>query len=232
MKKKNIKEIEVKDPITVSSTPKTIDQMTPEEIEAHLAKIKADKRNAAAQEKAKFEKEQDYVATNLFDLAKHASEFMQDVKRTCGVEMEKQAVALENYGKFPVKSKGGFSIDNADKTIRITRTRDTQPHWDQRSEKGANLIKEFLGDSIKKKDKDAYEMLMELLTKNEAGQLEYSRVMVLIQNENRFSDARWHEGLKLLKESYSIHMKGYGYRFKHKDAQGKWQNLDMNFSSL
>ena len=211
---------------------KSIDQMTPEEIENYLNKVKADKRNAAAIEKKNFEKEQDYVANTLFNLARQASEFMADVKKTCGVEMEKQAVALENYGKFPVKSKGGFSIDNAEKTIRITRTRDTTPHWDERSEKGAQLIKTFLGDSIKKKDKDAYEMLMQLLTKNDAGAMEYSRIMVLLQNENRFADDRWHEGLKLLKESYSIHMKAYGYRFKFKDAAGKFQTLDMNFSSM
>ena len=75
-------------------------------------------------------------------------------------------------------------------------------------------------------------MLMQLLTKNDAGAMEYSRIMVLLQNENRFADDRWHEGLKLLKESYSIHMKAYGYRFKFKDAAGKFQTLDMNFSSM
>ncbi|KQC30202.1 DUF3164 family protein [Flagellimonas eckloniae] len=205
---------------------------TIEELEEMLAKKKADKRNAQERERKRYEKEKDYVANNIFSLAKQASEFMADVKKTCGVEMNKMAAELENYGKFPVKSKGGFSIDNAAKTVRITRTRDTQPHWDERSEKGAQLIKDFLADSIKKKDKDGYEMLMELLTKNEAGQLEYSRVMVILQSEDRFSDARWHEGIKLLKESYSIHMKGFGYRFKFKNANGNWETLDMNFSSL
>lgn len=211
---------------------KSIDQMTPEEIENYLNKIMADKRNAAAKAKEAFEKEQYYVANTLFDMAKKASEFMIDVKLTCQTEMEKQAIALEKYGRFPVKSKGGFSIDNEDKTIRITRTRDTQPHWDSRSEKGTALIKEFLVDALKKKDKDGYEMLMELLAKNADGQLEYSRVMIIIQNEGRFSDPRWHEGIRLLKESYSIHMKGYGYRFKYKGPDGKWQTMDMNFSSL
>ncbi|TLP81383.1 DUF3164 family protein [Maribacter sp. ACAM166] len=218
---------------TVKEAPvKSIADMTPEEIEIYLNKIKADKRNKEAKAKTAFETEQNYVANTLFDLAKKASEFMLNAKLVCQTEMDKQAMALENYGKFPVKSKGGFSIDNKDKTIRITRTRDTEPHWDQRSEKGAQLIKDFLADSIKKKDVDAYEMLMELLTKNEAGQLEYSRVMVLLQNETRFADPRWHEGLKLLKESYSINMKGYGYRFKFKNSAGKWENLNMNFSSL
>jgi hypothetical protein len=207
-------------------------ELTLEQLEEMLAIKKADNRNATALAKKKYEEEEDFVTTNLFDLAQKAADFMDGVKKTCHIEMDKRVIALEQYGKFPVKSKGGFSINNKDKTRRVTRTRDTEPKWDQRSEKGAALIKEFLADSIKKKDKDAYEMLMELLTKNEAGQMEYSRIMVLLQNENRFADARWHEGLKLLKESYSIHMKGYGYRFKFKDATGKWLTLDMNFSSL
>ncbi len=239
-----IKDLELIDPIIVKSNPnnnnmktaapvaKPITEMSQDEIEEYLNKKKADGRSRAAKDKKAYEEEKHYVVKTLFDLANEASKFMTDVKKTCGIEMEKQATALENYGKFPVKSKGGFSIDNAAKTIRVTRTRDTMPHWDERSEKGAELIKAVLGDSLKKKDKDGYEMLMELLTKNDAGQLEYSRVMILLQNEDRFSDARWHEGIKLLKESYSIHMKGYGYRFKFKNAEGKWKNMDMNFSSL
>jgi len=241
---KEINNIEVIDPIivdsntnnnymkTVAHVAKPITEMSQDEIEEYLNKKKADGRSKAARDKKVYEDEKHYVVKTLFDLAKAASHFMIDVKKTCGIEMDKQANALENYGKFPVKSKGGFSIDNADKTIRITRTRDTMPHWDERSEKGAELIKTVLGDSLKKKDKDGYEMLMELLTKNESGQLEYSRVMILLQNEDRFADARWHEGIKLLKESYSIHMKGFGYRFKFKNKVGKWENMDMNFSSL
>ena len=73
---------------------------------------------------------------------------------------------------------------------------------------------------------------MGFLEKNKAGDLEYSDVMNLYKHETEFDDLRWKEGLRLIKESYSNHLKGFGYEFKLKQADGKWQNLYLNFSSL
>ena len=73
---------------------------------------------------------------------------------------------------------------------------------------------------------------MGFLEKNQDGDLEYSDVMNLYKHENEFNDPRWKEGLKLIKESFSNHLKGYGYEFKVKADDGKWQKLYLNFSSL
>jgi hypothetical protein len=56
--------------------------------------------------------------------------------------------------------------------------------------------------------------------------------MVLLQHENNFDDTRWIEGLRLLRESYSNVLKGYGYLFKEKGKDGKWKTITLNFSSL
>ncbi|NDG53898.1 MAG: DUF3164 family protein, partial [Flavobacteriia bacterium] len=118
---------------------------------------------------------------------------------------------LSEYGKIRSNSKGGFSVTDKNDTMRVTRRRDTEPVWDERSGKAVELIKEFLGDAIKKRDIKMYEILMSFLERNANGDLEYGRVMDLYKHEDKFDDPRWKEGLKLIKESFSNHLKGYGY---------------------
>jgi hypothetical protein len=146
--------------------------------------------------------------------------------------MDKHSEKLAGYGKIRGNSKGGFSITNSDDTMRITRRRDTEPVWDERSTKAIELIKDFLSDTIKKRDLKLYEILIGFLERNEKGDLEYNRVMDLYKHEDKFDDPRWKEGLRLIKESYSNHLKGFGYEFKIKNESGKWENLLLNFSSL
>jgi ribosomal protein L31E len=145
--------------------------------------------------------------------------------------MENQALKLAEYGKIRGNSKGGFTVTNSDDTMRITRRRDTEPAWDERSTKAVQLIKDFLSDTIKKRDVKLYEILIGFLEKNGKGDLEYSSVMNLYSHEDKFEE-RWKEGLRLIKQSFSNHFKGYGYEFKFKEEDGKWQNIILNFSSL
>lgn len=146
--------------------------------------------------------------------------------------MEDQFNALTEYGEIRGNSKGGFSITSSDGTMRVTRTRDTEPYWDERSTKAVAMLKEFLEDTAKKRDKDLFEILMGFMAKNDKGDLEYSRVFHLLKHRHTFSDPRWTEGLNLLEESFQTNLRGYGYEIKVKDEQGKWQSISLNFTSL
>eukprot|EP01038_Epipyxis_sp_PR26KG_P000918 gene918-1293_t len=141
--------------------------------------------------------------------------------------MDNQANKLANYGKIRGNSKGGFSVSDRNDTMKVTRRRDTEPVWDERSTKAIELIKEFLGDAIKKRDLDMYEILMGFLERNEKGDLEYARVMDLYKHEAKFDDERWKEGLRLIKESFSNHLKGFGYEFKFRNDEGKSVNMSI-----
>ena len=211
---------------------RSIEDMTPDEIEQYLAnKRKAEKAKAEKERKA-YEAETDYRVNTIFGLVEQAHDFLSSLHKTCHVEMEKQEEQLAKYGKINKSSKGGFSIDNSDKSLRITRTRATKPHWDERSKKGVEILKEFLATTAKKRDTKLYNLLMGFLEKNQAGELEYSRVMLLLKHENEFSDPEWVEGIRLLKEGYSNYFEGYGYQFKKKNASGKWETVLLNFSGL
>ncbi len=211
---------------------KAAHELSTTELEALLKDKKQKEQKKLEKEKELYESQRntqtDTAVKNALDLFDILSEFKKDIHKM----MDEQALKLAEYGKIRSNSKGGFTISNADDTKRITRRRDTEPAWDERSQKAIELIRDFLGDTIKKRDVKMYEILLSFLQRNEKGELEYSRVMDLYSHEDKFDDPRWKEGLRLIKESYSNHLKGFGYEFKYKDEAGKWQNILLNFSSL
>lgn len=205
---------------------------TTAELEQMLKERKKQEAVKAEKEKQAYEEGRDEMIEKVILTAKTLFRELGEFKTFCHIEMDKQAVKLSEYGKIRSNSKGGFSVTDKNDTMRVTRRRDTEPVWDERSGKAVELIKEFLGDAIKKRDIKMYEILMSFLERNANGDLEYGRVMDLYKHEDKFDDPRWKEGLKLIKESFSNHLKGYGYEFKVKGEDGKWENLYLNFSSL
>ncbi|MDX6187964.1 DUF3164 family protein [Flavobacterium sp. Fl-318] len=207
-------------------------QYTAAELEVMLANLKKAEKAKEEREKVAYEKGRDEMILKVVTTAKALFRELGEFKQFCHIEMDNQAAKLSEYGKLRSNSKGGFSVTDSEDTMRVTRRRDTEPVWDERSTKAIELIKEFLGDAIKKRDVKMYEILMSFLERNANGDLEYGRVMDLYKHEDKFDDPRWKEGLKLIKESFSNHLKGYGYELKIKGDDGKWQNLCLNFSSL
>jgi hypothetical protein len=202
------------------------------ELEALLKTRKAAEANKLEKERVDYEKNRDGKVLAMVTTAKALFKELGEFKQYCHIEMDAQGVKLSEYGKIRSNSKGGFSISDTEDTMRVKRRRDTEPSWDERSTKAIELIKEFLGDAIKKRDVKMYEILMGFLERNANGDLEYSRVMDLYKHEDKFDDPRWKEGLRLIKESFSNHLKGFGYEFKFKDENGHWQNILLNFSSI
>lgn len=214
------------------NTETPVQEPTIAELEAMLKQKKAAQTKALEKARSEYEKGRDEMVSKVLTTARVLFTELSEFKTFCHIEMDKQAVKLAEYGEIRSNSKGGFSVTNSDDSMKVTRKRDTEPAWDERAGKAVELIKDFLGDTIKKRDVQLYTILMGFLEKNKAGDLEYSDVMNLYKHENEFNDPRWKEGLKLIKESFSNHLKGYGYEFKVKGEDGKWQKLYLNFSSL
>ncbi|MEH6407894.1 MAG: DUF3164 family protein [Leeuwenhoekiella sp.] len=207
-------------------------EMSAKELQALLAdKLKEEKAQADREKKA-YERKRDETINFLINRALEVSGALADLKELCETKMEEQAEHLNNYGMIRSNSKGGFSITNTEGDFRITRRRDTEPKWDERSLKAQDLIKEFLTETVKKRDLKLYQILISFIERNDQGDLEYARVMNLLQHADKYDDPRWVEGLKLIKESYSNHLKGFGYELKRKGKNGKWETVGLQFSSL
>lgn len=216
---------------TVTQT-KSVDQMTDQELKELLKEREEKARQKEEKERKEYEASRDKNIEALMSEAMELTERLSVFKERCHSVMQQHEVKLNEYGKIRGNSKGGFSITHSNDELRITRRRDTEPSWDERGKKGLELVKEFLHSSLKKRDKELFELLLSFLERNKAGELEYGRVFSLLSHKSKFSDERWTEGLRLLQQSFNHHFRGYGYEFKHKGDGGKWQSLPLNFSSL
>lgn len=209
-----------------------IDELTADEMETvlnHKRRLQTEKQE---KERREYEEERDADMGELIALAKEIQHKSALLKQLTHTKMEKHQEKLNNYGMIRSNSKGGFSLMHSDKTVRIKRRRDTQPIWDERSTKALELIHAFLYDTVKKRDKDLFEMLIGFLVKNKKGDLDYASVMNLLSHETCFADSRWKEGLRLLKQSYSNFLKGYQYDFEKQNMEGKFERIELNFSAL
>ncbi|WP_284461688.1 DUF3164 family protein [Chryseobacterium sp.] len=211
---------------------KSSDELSAEEMEAVLGHKRKLEFERQEREKRAYESERDTDMGELVALAMEIENKSALLKQLTHSKMEKHQEKLNNYGKIRSNSKGGFSLMHSDKTIRIKRRRDTQPTWDERSTKALELIHAFLYDTVKKRDRDLFEMLIGFLVKNKKGDLDYASVMNLLSHETRFDDARWKEGLRLLKQSYSNFLKGYQYDFEKQNSEGRFERIELNFSAL
>jgi len=206
--------------------------LTTSELKFLLAKREKEERELLEKQKREYIAVRDNNIETLVDEAEQLGLALSRFKLKVHAIMDEQADKLAAYGKLRGNSKGGFAITNSSKDLKVVRRRDTEPVWDERAVKAIELIKDFLGTTIKKRDVKLYEILIKFLERNIKGDLEYSKVFGLMEHEDKFDDQRWREGLRLLKESYSISLKSFGYEFKQKTYAGKWDSLGLNFSSL
>lgn len=206
--------------------------LSAEELEQALAKKKSEDAAKKASEKKQYEQERDNLVANLIGFAKKQAQSLSEFKELCHDSFDTMKERLDNYGALRANSKGGFALVSSCGNFKAVRTRATQPHWDERSQKAVELIVDFLETTIKKRDKKLFSILFSFIKKNEKGELEYSRVMNLLQHRDKYNDPRWVEGLNLIQESYSSNLKGYQYEFYTKDEEEKWSRINLQFSSI
>ena len=203
-----------------------------QELKEMLAKQQKADRKKREKEERNYIIDRDARIMNLVDKALDLELKLQAFKEECHEVMEIQEESLRTFGKLNKKSKGGFSITHSNGTRRVTRIRRTEPLWSELADKAEILIKEFLADTVKKKDQKLFEILLGFIEKNKEGRLEYRQVMNLVKHEDKYDDPRWLEGLRLIKESFNYRLKGYGYEFKVEDEDHKFRNIEMSFSSI
>lgn len=209
-----------------------IDEIPTEELEALVKKRKKAERDEERRQRESYEKARDETVSDIINAAQDLSKELAEFKRRCHQHMDIQHKSLERYGKLNKSSKGGFQVVHSAADKKVIRRRDTEPFWDERADKGVELIKDFLHTTVKKRDEKLFKILLSFIEKNQNGDLEYAKVLSLIKHRDKFDDARWVEGLRLIEESYRCQLKRFGYEFKVKDEHGQWVKIDLNFSSI
>ena len=92
-------------------------------------------RKAAARQREEraYIKSRDEAVSAMLKDAKLLFGLLFAFKATCHRVMDEQAEKLAEYGGLRSNSKGGFTLKTSDGNLSITRRRDTEPTWDERS---------------------------------------------------------------------------------------------------
>lgn len=212
---------------------KTVDQMTTEELEAYLNERKKNTVNEQNRKRKEYEK---YVETNTSQLVRKAlklnsilTTFFENSTKT----LDEMRERLNEYGAIRANSKGGFHLKTDDGKFKIVYRYSTSCDWDERAEKAEELLKDFLFDVLKKRDKEMFEVILGLIEKNKEGKLELSRIQTLYAKESLFSDPRWVEAIRLFKESYRpVDSKMRLEFYKRSEMSKKWEPIPLNLSSF
>lgn len=209
-----------------------LEQMSTQDLEKLLAKKKAEEAQKRADAKAQYETQRDKAVKYMITQAVEINTVLTAFKKEMNERFDEYERILNEYGGIRSNSKGGFQILSSDNTLKAVRRRNTEPVWDERSEKAIALIADFLRDTVKKKDVKIFDILLSFIQKNKKGDLEYSKVMNLLSHKDKYDDPRWVEGLQLLQESYSTQMRAFGFEFYEKGTDDKWQKIEINFTAL
>lgn len=202
------------------------------ELEAALAAKKKEQSDKEKAERKKYVSDRDAMILNLCAQATELNYILKNLNILAHESMEQQKVKLAAYGKLRKNSKGGFELKTEDGSYKIKYAYTSTPSYDERALKAEELLKDFLQSVIKKKDQGAYGIIMSLLERNKAGQLEYSRISKLYQQEDQYTDERWLEAIKLFKESFTVGDSKMQLYFFKKNERNEYDPINLNFSSM
>lgn len=211
---------------------KPFDELTTEEFELLKAEKQKQVQRQRERERKAYEAKKHQMVYDLTTEAIELNERLRKFKAKCLAEYTNIKSELENYGDLRANSKGGFSLRTEDDKFKITYTIVNIPLWDERSEKAEALLKEFLSDTVKKRDKDLHDILLTFLEKNKEGKFEYSRIQSLYQHEDKFTDARWKEAIRLFKESFKTVFAKNRVDFYSQNIENGYDTISLNLSKL
>jgi hypothetical protein len=203
-----------------------------EELEAMLK----EKRDAEKQEYAKkreaYENNRNNMVERLVSVAQALHDDMSMFKQRTIMELEDFRKEAEAYGEIRSHSKGGFTLRNSDGSMKVMYERNVVSEYDERADMAEELLKDFLGDMVKKRDAAAYEVITGLLQRGSKGEFNPAAISALLKMEDKFDDDRWTKAIKLFKESYNSRLVAMNVSFYIKNDMEKDEAIKLTFSSI
>jgi hypothetical protein len=209
-----------------------LNKLSAEELEQLLAKKRDQQRREAEKKKAEYEASRHDLVVNLAKRAKELSEQLQVFKDMSIKALEGFRQEAQRYGDIRSNSKGGFSLRDASGKYKVSYERNTISEYDERADLAEDLLRDFLGDMIKKRDAKAYEIITGLLERGKAGDYNPAAIAALLKMEDKYTDERWQKAMKLFKESFNTRLISMNVSFFEKDGMDKDRLIGLTFSSL
>jgi len=169
---------------------------------------------------AKLLKEAKKVNTALLDFKEHMKEVCDKV--------------FQDYmeSKDAPPTKGNFTWYNFDRSIKVEVAISDRIEFDDLGITACKAkLDEFIDNNVEGKKEFVKQLISEAFSTSR-GKLDAKKVMGLLKYRSKIKDSQFQSALSLLEESIRRPDSKTYFRIWEKRADGGWENIDLNFSSL
>jgi uncharacterized protein len=164
--------------------------------------------------------------------ANHINAILIAYKRHVAAACEKIVTEFMQEKAVDRIGKGNVSLFNFDRSIRLELNVNDRITFDDLTMNACKQkFDEFLSNNIDEKQAFVKDMIQDAFSTSR-GKLDAKKVMSLLKYETRINDITFQRALLLLKESIRRPDSKNYYRVSVKNKEGKYENIDLNFSSL
>lgn len=239
----SIKEIEVKEPIILTKTreqmerqtePKVMDitKMNPEQIKAYLA-------DQESQEKAKKEKEykgfindqDDFIETAVTSFKTSHNELKQLKAFTIDRATQLYQKMWTLKGKMPKDVKSFQLVDKANK-LKIVIERAERFKFTEEATVHIHSIKDIFKSKFEERNKGFYAVLDGILMRNSKGEYDAKLLAKARQQIKKLGDPQLIKEFEALEQCQMVESTATYARAYFKNESGKWEDINVQFSSL
>ena len=167
------------------------------------------------------------TALSLHDKLKEFKEFVREASNEV-----RNAVYQETGTEPKVNAKGNYTWYNFDRSVKVEVAISQPIEFDDLIINAAKeKLMEFLKNNITSKNEFAKELVMQAFeTRN--GKLDTKRVINLTRYKDKVKNDLFTEAVELINQSIRRKPSRMYFRIWAKDETGKFQNIDLNLSSI
>ena len=201
-------------------------------LKAQLDAEERDERNRVEQEREAYKDLVDRTVRSSVEKLKRLSDEMMRVKLEIFSDFG-AVISLKNE-LFRVKDgRQSDTFTTGDSSMRLTLGNRKNEGWDDTVEAGIGIVKEYLGTLAKDSDSaDLVETVMSLLAKDRKGALKDNKVLELERLAVKKQDARFIEGINIIKAAYRPVPTCQFIQVEVKDEKGSMANLPLSLSAM
>lgn len=131
------------------------------------------------------------------------------------------------------ETKGNFTFYNFNRTIKVEVSVSERIEFDDLTIEAAKArFDEFLNSNITSKNEFAKQMIIDAFETQRAGKLDVKRILQLTRYKDKINDPLFSEAVELINSAIRRPESKTYFRVWLKDTSGKYQNIDLNFSSI
>ncbi len=217
----------------MSNEVKNPKELTLEELQALLEEKQREQKLMRQRKIKAFEKEKSEFVENTVKTFKQKHEELKKLKYgTINKATDTYKKLFELHEKEMPKDRKSFSLQNADKTMKIVVDRPEKMAFTEEAYVAIEGIKEFFRKKFAERSKVVYNILDTMLSKNKEGDYD-PRLLAKIRKEVReINDPELTKNFELLENSQVVVGVAQYVRAYEKDENGKWKDIVVQFSAL